>query len=179
MPHSLKYSCLLEEQRLKLAMTVPRVFWVTISLALLLVALSAAHFFLVSLPAAQRRRDELAADNAKQQLTARQIADCAEQSRRAGADFSRYSSGAAFGLRESIAGVSNHFNRKLGKCIVDVQTVDKNGTSEYVMDAYEESSLLWCSNRLTPKLQRTCMDSHNIQINPGEADRQIDALLRE
>ena len=52
----------------------------------------------------------------------------------------KYSSG--FGPPPNITGVSNHHNRKLNKCIVDVQTVDKNGTVEFVNDAYEQSNIL-------------------------------------
>lgn len=83
----------------------------------------------------------------------------------------------------SVSGSSNHYNKKLGKCIVDVQTVDKNGTAEFVLDAYEQSDIIWCNTRFTPKqatpMQRTCMDHQNKHIDPTEADKQIDALLKE
>ena len=93
----------------------------------------------------------------------------------------KYSSG--FGPPSNISGVSNHYNHKLSKCIADVHTVDKYGTAEFVMDAYEQSSILWCMTRFVPKgaspMQRTCMDSKDNRIDPTEADKQIDTLMRE
>jgi hypothetical protein len=161
-------------------MAVPRFFWLFASVALLIVAASVSYFMLVILPTAQRHRDDLAAEIASKQAKDRQAIDCAEQARRTGEDMGRYSSG--FGPPSHISGVSNHYNRKLSKCIVDVQTVDKGGTAEFVLDAYEQSSILWCSTRFTPKaasaMQRICMDPQNKRVDPTEADKQIDALMR-
>lgn len=160
-------------------MPVPRFFWFSASAALLLIAASAAYFFLAVIPAAERHRDDQAADLARKQASDKQIADCAEQARRAGEDMGKYSS-SGFGLPSHITGVSNHYNRKLSKCIVDVETLDKNGTVEYVMDAYEESNILWCSTRIGSKnIQRFCMDSNKNRIDSTEADKQIDDLMRE
>ena len=108
--------------------------------------------------------------------------DCAEQARRAGQDMGKYSSG--FGPPPTITGVSNHYNRKLNKCIVDVQTVEKSSTAEYIMDAYEQSNILWCMTQFVTKgpskgMQRTCMGSENNIVDPAEAEKQIEALLRE
>ena len=93
----------------------------------------------------------------------------------------KYATG--FGPPSNVTGESNHYNRRLGKCIVDVQTVDKNGTAEFVLDAYEQSSIVWCTTRFAPEeappMQRTCMDSQNKRIDPSDADKQIDGLLRE
>jgi hypothetical protein len=162
-------------------MAVPRVFWMSASVALVVVAASASYFLLVTLPTAQRHRDELAAEIASKQAKDKQSTDCAEQARRTGEDMGKYSSG--FGSPSNISGVTNHYNRKLSKCIADVQTADKNGTVEYVLDAYEQSSILWCSIRFAPKtaspMQRICMDSQSKRIDPTEADKQIDALMRE
>jgi len=162
-------------------MAVPRVFWMSTSGALLIVAASASYFMLVILPNSQRHKDELIAEIASKQAAEKQILDCVEQARRAGQDMAKYSSG--FGSPSNVSGVSNHYNRKLNKCIVDVQTVDKNGTAEFVMDAYEQSSVLWCTTRFMPKgtppIQRTCMDSKNNRLDAAEADKQIDVLMRE
>jgi len=162
-------------------MNVPRVFWLSASVALLVIAVSASYFLLVVLPASERHRDELTAEVARKQAGEKQALDCAEQARRAGQDMGKYSSG--FGPPSNISGVSNHYNHKLSKCIVDVQTVDKNSLAEFVMDAYEQSSILWCTTRFVPKgappMQRTCMDSKNNRIDPSAADKQIDALMRE
>jgi len=159
---------------------VPRVFWLSASVALLLVAVSASYFLLVILPTAQRHRDELAAEAASRQAQEKRTIDCAEQSRRTGEDFGKYS---AFWPPSHVSGVSNHYNQKLSKCVVDVQTVDKGGTAEFVMNAYEQSNILWCSTRILPKaaspMQRICMDSQNKRIDSTEADKQIDALMRE
>ena len=162
-------------------MNVPRIFWLSASAALLIVAVSAAYLLLVALPRAEHSRDELAAEIAKKQVSDKWVTDCSEQSRRAGEDMGKYSSG--FGTPSSVSGVSNHYNRKLSKCIADVQTVDKNGTAEFVMDAFEQSTILWCSTRFPSKAtspyQRVCMDSKNNRIEPSEADKQIDALLSQ
>jgi hypothetical protein len=50
----------------------------------------------------------------------------------------KYSSG--FGPPSNISGVSNHYNRKLSKCIVDMQIADKNGTAEFVMGSPSRSN---------------------------------------
>jgi hypothetical protein len=158
-------------------MTTPRIFWLSASLAVVLVGLSAAYYLLVSLPAAQRHKDELAAEIANHQASEKQIADCAEQARRAGQDMGKYASG--IGPPSTVSGVINHYNRKLSKCIADVQTVDKGGTGEIVMDAYEQSSIFLCTTRFTPALRRMCLDAENKQIDPTEADKRIEALLHE
>jgi hypothetical protein len=162
-------------------MAVPRAFWVSASVALVLIAASGSYYLLAVLPAAERHRNELAAEIARKQANDKQAMDCAEESRLAGQDMSKYSSG--FGPPSNVSGVSNHYNHKLSKCIVDVQTVNKNSTAEFVMDAYEQSSILWCMTQFQPKasspMQRTCMDSKNNRIDPTEADKQIDALMRD
>lgn len=158
-------------------LSAPRVLWFSASAAVLIVALSAAYFLFVTLPAAQRHRDDLAAEIARKQVSDKQVMDCAEQSRRAGEDMGKYSS--VFGLPSHVSGVINHYNRKLSKCIVDVETVDKNGTVEYVMDAYQQSSILWCNIRFTPKMGRVCMDAKSNRIDPTDADKQLDDPMRE
>jgi len=133
------------------------------------------------LPATQRHRDELGAELATKEARNKQAIDCAEQARHTAEDIGKYSTG--FGPPPAISGSTNHYNRKLGKCIVDVQTVDKNSTAEFVLDAYEQSNIVWCMTRFTPKesppMQRTCMDSQTKRIDSSEADKQIEALLHE
>jgi hypothetical protein len=162
-------------------MPAPRAFWLSASVALLVIAAAFAYFLLISLPATQRHRDELNDELATKQAREKQTLECAEQARRTTQDFGKYATGV--GLPSSVSGSSNHYNQKLGKCIVDVQTVDKNGTAEFVLNAYEQSDILWCSTRFVPKqtppMQRVCMDHQNKRIDPPEADKQIDALLRE
>lgn len=159
----------------------PRVFWLSASVALLAIAGSFSYFLVVVLPASQRRRDEQTAQLAAAQAKDKQLSDCAEQARRATQDFAKYSTG--FGAPSAVTSAVNHYNRKLGKCIVDVHTVDKNSTAEFILDAYEQLDIVWCLTRFTPKalppMQRTCMDPQNKRIDPAEADKQIDALLRE
>lgn len=137
-----------------------------------MIAASASYYFLVVLPAAQKQRNQLAAEEAHK----KRVAECAEQARRAAHDMGNYS---PFGVRSSVSGVSNHYNEKLGKCIADIETTDKGGLVEYVMDAYEQSNILWCSTRFAPSVKRICMDAHRKEIDPTEADKQIDTLMRE
>jgi len=162
-------------------MPAPRLFWLSASVALLVVAASVVYFLLFALPAKQRYRDKLNEEVAAKQAREKQAIECAEQARRTTQDFGKYATG--FGPPPSVSGSSNHYNQKLGKCIVDVQTVDKNGIGEFVLDAYEQSDILWCNTRFTPKqttpMQRVCMDHQNKRIDPAEADKQIDALLKE
>ena len=162
-------------------MPASRVFWLSASVALLVIAASVSYSLLVALPATQRHKDELNAELAAKQARDKHAIDCAEQARRAGEDMGKYSN--AFGPPPKVSGTSNHYNHKLDKCIVDVQTFDKNGSAEFVLDAYEQSTILWCMTSFTPKetsgMRRTCMDSQNKSINPTEADKQIDALMRE
>jgi hypothetical protein len=161
-------------------MSAPRVFWLSASAALLAIAGSVSYFLLVALPATQKHRDEQSAQLATTQARDKQVLDCAEQARRAAQDMGKYSTG--FGPPPAVTGSINHYNRKLGKCIVDVHTVDKNSTAEFVLDAYEQSDIVWCLTRFTPKalppMQRTCM-AQNKRIDPSDADKQIEALLHE
>jgi hypothetical protein len=161
--------------------SVPRIFWLSVSIALLAIAASVSYFLVVALPVAQRHRSEVSAQLAAAQVRDKQVIECAEQARRTADDMGKHSSG--FGPPPAITGSTNHYNRKLGKCIVDVQTMEKNTTVEYVLDAYEQSSILWCMTQFTPKasqsMQRTCLDAQNKRIDPAEADKQIDGLLRE
>jgi hypothetical protein len=162
-------------------MSAPRIFWLSATVSLLALAASISYFLLAVLPAAQRHRDELSSELASKQAREKQAIECAEQGRRTAQDMGKYPSG--FGPPPTVSGESNHYNRKLSKCIVDVQTADKNGTAEFLLDAYEQSSIMWCMTSFTPKktppMQRTCMDSQNKRIEPSEADKQIDALLRD
>lgn len=126
-----------------------------------------------------RRRDKLNDELAAKQARDKQVLDCAEQARRTTQDFGKYATG--FGPPPSVTGSSNHYNQKLGKCIVDVQTVDKSGTAEFALDSYEQSDILFCTihfgSKQTP-MQRTCMDHQNNQPDSSEADKRIDALLK-
>jgi hypothetical protein len=162
-------------------MPAPRVFWLSASVALLVIAASVSYYLLIALPKSQQQRDELNAEIAAKQAKEKLAADCSEQARRAGEDMVKYSS--VFSVASKVAGTSNHYNRKLGKCIVDVQTVDKNSTSETILDAYEQSSLFLCVTTFTPKaasrMQRTCLDSQSKPIDPAEADKQIETLMRD
>lgn len=164
-----------------LPLSVPRFFWIAASVALLGITASVCYFLLVGLPARQKHRDELSSELATKQAGEKQAIDCAEQARRTADDIGRHSTG--FGPPPGVTGSTNHYNRNLGKCIVDVQTADKNSTAEFVLDAYEQANMLWCMTRFTPKesprMRRTCMDSQNKPIDPAEADKQIDALLRD
>jgi hypothetical protein len=159
-------------------MNVPRVFWLCSSIAVLIVALSACYFFLVALPAAQRHRDDMSAEIAKNETDYRRAGDCAEQARRAAEDMSRYS--AVLTPESRVSSVTNHYNTRLGRCLADIETVDKNGTTEMVIDAYEQSSLSWCSTTFVSKANSTlCMDAQRNRIEPAEANKQMDALMRE
>jgi hypothetical protein len=66
---------------------------------------------------------------------------------------------------------------------VSMQTVDKNSTSESILDAYEQSSLFLCVTTFTPKaaspMRRTCLDAQSKPIDPTEADKQIESLMRD
>jgi hypothetical protein len=159
-------------------MNVPRVFWYSASGAILIVALSACYFFLVALPAGQRYRNDVSADIAKKEADYKQARDCAEQANRAAEDTGKYLT--VLTPEARVSGVTNHYNRKLSKCLADIETVGKNGTTEMVIDAYEQSSILWCSTTFVSKAASTlCMDAQRNRIEPTEATKQMDALMRE
>jgi hypothetical protein len=91
---------------------------------------------------------------------------------------SRYS--AVLTPESRVSSVTNHYNTRLGRCLADIETVDKNGTTEMVIDAYEQSSLSWCSTTFVSKANSTlCMDAQRNRIEPAEANKQMDALMRE
>ena len=70
-------------------MTPPRTLWTSASLSLLIVALSASYYFLHVLPAAERQRNEVALEEARQQARDKQMKDCAEEARRTGQDMGK------------------------------------------------------------------------------------------
>jgi hypothetical protein len=167
-------------------MSAPRFFWLSATISLLAIAVSVCYFFLVVLPATQQHRDELSAEVSNKQARNKQVIECAEQARRATEEMGKYSSGFGpppFGPPPTVSGSSNHYNRKLGNCIVDVQTADRNSTTEFVLDAYQQSNIVTCVTLFVPKgtppMNRTCVDSQGKRIDPSEADKQIDALMRE
>jgi hypothetical protein len=135
--------------------------------------MSASYFLVFVLPAAQRRRDDLAAEATRE----RQTVECAEQARRAGHDMDKYQ---GIGPPFNVSSVSNHYNRRLRKCIVDVGVTDKDGFAEFVMDAYEQSRMVVCRTQVNAfPTQNSCEDSQGNNIDPDEAQKQIDALMRE
>ena len=87
-----------------LRVPVPRFFCLSESAAVLIIAASTSYCLLVVTPAGQRHRDGLAAEAAKQLANEKQIADCAEQARRAGQDMGKYFSGV--GPPSNVSGVS-------------------------------------------------------------------------
>ena len=69
----------------------------------------------------------------------------------------------------------NHYNQELNRCFVHVHTLEASITMDIIVDAYEDSMLVVCSN--IPGGQRSCNGPNTSTLVPDEADKRIKAYM--
>ena len=70
---------------------------------------------------------------------------------------------------------TNHYNQELNRCFVHVHTVEASVTMDVIVDAYEDSVLVICTE--TPSGQKSCNGPNTTTLNPQEADRRIKGYM--
>lgn len=65
---------------------------------------------------------------------------------------------------------TNHYNRELNRCFVHVHMLEASIATDVIVDAYEDTSLVYCS-RVSG--QRSCNALGGEALKPDEADRRI------
>ena len=65
----------------------------------------------------------------------------------------------------------NHYNQELNKCFVHIHTMEASFTMDVIVDAYEDSILVNCTE--TSSGQSSCNAPNAKTLDPHEADRRI------
>ena len=156
-------------------MAIPRLFWTSLSISILIAAASVAYFLLVYTPLRDARRDQAAAESARHAADRARVLGCASQAEVSASKLGREMSG----LGERIVGSTNHFNSRLERCFVEIQTVFPGGGLGFsVVDAYENSVALscWTTPRTKGIWDRTCIDNGK-KIDAEKADAREEDLM--
>jgi hypothetical protein len=159
---------------------VPAIFWFSLSLALLAVALSAAYFLLVYFPQRNAARDRALAESLRRETESKAVLDCANQAARALKKFIEEGRMASRVLGQPLLaiGSTNHYNRRLSRCFVDIETADENMLSGFtVLDAYEGAEMLWCIGKIGG--QTACHDADQNSIDESQARAREKSLMTE
>jgi hypothetical protein len=162
-------------------MGVPRLFWFSLSLTLLIIAGSVSYFVLVYIPRRDANRDRVAAESVIRDAERRTDLGCANQAEQASNRLMREMRSDFGPNADHVVGLGNHYNRRLRKCLVEIQTLTPEGGGGFIiLDAYENWSLLSCTTLLRPKetWQRFCLNPDG-NLDPEKADVQEKALTSE
>jgi hypothetical protein len=149
--------------------TPRNIFWVSSTVAFVGVAVSVVYFVLIYIPNRDRLQAQAAAETARATRFSQLEVECANRAKAA----TQQHMLEQHGITELI-GFSNHYNRRLQKCVVEVDTAG-NGSYASVagrdfVDAYENVTLLNCVNVMPhdPKLKNEfhCEDADGVRIPP-------------
>lgn len=166
-------------------MNPKHIFWLSSSVAALGVGAAVMYFFMVYIPNRDLLQTKVAAENARATRLSQLDADCANRAKPATQQFlleQRL-------LDSSVAfmGYSNHYNRRLEKCVVEVDTTS-NGSyassySRYFVDAIENAILMSCAT-LHPHDRKSdsnfqCHDAYLVTIPPDQEDKRLKAIMTE
>lgn len=166
-------------------MTPRNIFWFTSALACVGVAVSAVYFMLVYIPNRDRLQAETAAENARATRFSQLDAECANRAKTATQQFLMEQR--VIGASVAFIGSSNHYNRQLQKCIVEVDTLSSGSyastSSRDYMDAYENTILMSCwtvqPHDRKKQYELQCQDADLVRIPQDEEDKRWKALMRE
>jgi hypothetical protein len=84
-------------------------------------------------------------------------------------------------------GFSNHYNRHLQKCVVEVDIASSGSYAStygrYFVDAFENSILMTCTT-VTPRDRKLrskfdCADADLVKIPPEQEDKKLKAIMSE
>jgi hypothetical protein len=155
-------------------MSVPRFFWLSSSVALLVFAASASYVLLAYIPARDRHRDQQAADAAERLLVAKEEDDCPNQAARTTKRFyDEYSNYSPLGLP------TNHYSRRLHKCLVHIKAQSNLGLVDFLLDAYESTQMQVCVFPTYIGAHGTCTDSDGKAVSPDDADMKLKNFMAE
>ena len=159
--------------------SMKNLFWIVSATAALSIAGSIVYFLLVYIPA----RDRTEAEAKVQAVRTQSERECSTQAQHATEIWTRQwrING---GVRDSISGGSNHYNRKLQKCFVEIDSAGTGNTTvlgTYLVDAYEVMAVLSCTTMLprSGESRRDCLDADSKKLEPEEADKRRKALMSE
>ena len=82
-------------------------------------------------------------------------------------------------LKGAVLSSVNHYNKKLGKCVVEIDSIDSGGsTTRTLLDAYENTTLIFCIDIAYQDGTRheNCKKSDKT-IAPSDAHRSISSYL--
>jgi hypothetical protein len=167
-------------------MAPKNLFWFSSTVACVGTAVSAIYFMLVYIPSRDRLQAQTAAENARIIRFSQLETECANRARPAAQEF-MLEQRAITGRGFEFQGFSNHYNRKLQKCIVEVDTLSSGphgySSGRYFVDAYENTILMSC-NAFTPhdpksKSEFHCEDADLVRIPPEQEDKRLKALMTE
>ena len=153
-------------------------FWISLSLSLLAVAMSTVYFLLVYVPKRDAARDQLSIESRRQEAETRATLDCANQAARAVSRFVQEDrmSSRVFGIHQNVTGTTNHFNRRLSKCFVQIETMNPPDLSGFsIVDAYENTEVLDCLTKIGRDTR--CWSADENSVDPKEADARKESLM--
>lgn len=162
--------------------TVPLLFWAPLSVSILIIAASVGYFLLVYIPRRDANRERLAAESAQRDAETKASVGCANEVARAVSRVIKEDRNLGWPSARTIIGTSNHYNRRLQKCLVEIDRWEPDGGWSFtIFDAFENSDLLTCfihpsRHGEEPEL---CLDSDNQHLDPDKADAQHKALMSE
>lgn len=145
--------------------------------ALIVMAGSIAYFLLGYVPA----RDRASAEVSRLERESRMERDCAEQAKRAVAEFATLHRRIGT-FPDGMFPGSNHFNRHLNKCLVAVSASDERSNTEYLLDAYEGAVVLSCMSvgvSTDAPRRQICSGENSPSISAAEFEKRSKALMSE
>lgn len=166
-------------------MTPKNVFWLSSAAACALLAASAVYFLLVYVPKRDRLQAQTAEDSERSLRLAQLETECANRARPAAQQILAEQRAIDAGV--VLMGFSNHYNRRMQKCVVEVDTTSSGSyattSSRYFFDAYENALLLSCTT-VMPHDRRIssefhCEDADLARIPPDQEGKRLKAIMSE
>ena len=166
-------------------MTPKGVFWLSSSVACLGVGSFAVYFMLVYIPNRDSLLAQVAAESARAVRIAQLEDECANRAKSAAQQF--VSEQRLVDRSTGFMGFSNHYNRQLQKCVVEIDTASSGSyaatSSRTFVDAHENAILMTCRTVLPhdPKLETKfeCQDADLVKIPPEQEDKKLKAIMSE
>jgi len=140
---------------------------------------------LVYIPKRDRLQAETAAESARANRIAQFETECANRAKSSAQEVLLEQK--VTDRSAALMGFSNHYNRRLQKCVVEVDTASSGPyafiSDRYFVDAYENAILMTCRT-VTPRDQKSeskfqCHDAEFVTIPPDQEDKRLKAIMSE
>jgi hypothetical protein len=149
------------------------------------VAASAIYFMLVYIPNRDRMQSERAAETARAIRLSQLDSECGNRAKPAAQQFILEQR--IIDSHVILMGFSNHYNRRLQKCIVEIDTLltgsHADASGRYFVDAYENTGLMNCTTITAidhkSESQFECHDADLKRIPADQEDARVKALMGE